>query len=228
MGVLTGELHKLVFGGSLATTEQWACSIHMMTQGAETANDSLWIELMQAPIKAWFERVGSGINGSARLEFIKLNRINKGPVGLNLPGGHYADPAASNTRFLSPAGLPHAQCGNAPPQLSQVVSFTTDILRGRASKGRIFPPTTVMIANSDIVGSNGQVFPAETTLMANSAQVLLAELNNATTNLTAAVWSNIGQVGRAIETVRVGRVVDTQRRRRANVSEDYIAASAPV
>lgn len=221
MGILTGELHKLVFGGSLCASEQWACSIHMMTAGVETEDDAAAIALMVAPIYDWFGRQASHINQQARLEWIKLNKINK-------PDGLYADAGSANTLYPGTVGLPAPANISGPPQITQVISFNTDIARGRGSKGRIYPPTVSGDSGGSFVETNGLTNLGRTLEMADSGQELLAELNNVVGNLTCVVWSQIGQVGRAIETVRVGRIVDTQRRRRNNLNESYVSATAPV
>lgn len=221
MGILTGELHKLVFGGSLATTETWACSIHMMTADLETVDPLTAIEAMDPPLRTWFTKIESYINQAARLEWIKLNKINK-------PDGLYADAGAANTFYPNPLMVPNAVHPYGSPQLSQCISFSTDVVRGRASKGRIYPPSITNGIGGSFVESNGLINTNQTGAMADAAQILLAELNNATPNLTCVVWSQVGQVGRAIETVRVGRVVDTQQRRRNNLVENYVPATAPV
>lgn len=221
MGVLTGELHKIVFGGPLYGSESWACSLHMMTADAETEEDALALPLLLPPINDWFLRQGTQMSPGAKLAFIKSNRVDK-------VTGHYSDATDSNTLFLDPV-INAPLTGHAPPQNTVALSWHTDIIRGRASHGRIFPPTASSnVGGTDLVGTDGRVTLPLTLGMADSAQELLAELNNATVNLTAVVWSQIGQTGRAIETVSCGRVTDTQRRRRRNLLEERVFAAAPV
>lgn len=221
MGILTGELHKLVFGGVLAGTETWSCSIHMGTDGAETENDHQAMLDMRLPIEDWFKRPGTAINPSARLNFIKLNKVNKAD-------GKYADGTDSQTLFFEPMVSPTGSSVSSPPQMTQALSWKTDIMRGRASKGRIYPPTSCLPNGTGSAGPDGLMTLESTQVMADSAQELLAELNNATTNLTCVVWSQVGQVMRAIEFVNCGRVVDTQQRRRRNLPELRVSALAPV
>lgn len=221
MSILTGELHKLVFGGKLAGTESWACSIHMATQGVETEPDAPALILMMPPIMDWFQRVDSRINTLASLDFAKLNRVDK-------VTGHYADPTDSVTFFPVPVGVPSGMGTTAPPQLTAALTWHSDIIRGHASKGRIYPPTTLVINTASQIDSTGRLAAANALQIANSAQELLSELNNATTNLTCVVWSQVAQVARAIEKVSCGRVIDTQRRRRANLLEEREFATANV
>lgn len=221
MGILTGELHKLVFGGTLATNDTWACSIHMATQDAETELDFPALSLVRPPLVDWFARGTSFLNQSATLDFIKLNKVNRAD-------GKYTDSTDANTLFNDPVLVAGGGHGYGPPQLSMALTWHTDIVRGRASKGRIYPPSSDQNVGTPLVDIAGHVDAAMALAAANSAQELLAELNNATTNLTCCVWSQVGQQARAIERVSVGRVIDTQRRRRSQLDEVRVFATAAV
>lgn len=221
MGILTGNLHKLVFGGILAGEETWACSIYMATQGAEVSEDGGNVLAFEQPIKDWFLRIPSGINQVARLDYLKCNQVNKAD-------GKYVNQAETFQGFYEPPVAADGGMLVAPPQISTALTWHTDKARGRNSKGRIYPPSTHGQGLGTWMGPDGLLNQNYALGMADSAQELLAELNNATTNLTAVVWSQIAQEARAIERVSCGRTVDTQLRRRRNLPEARVFATAAV
>lgn len=221
MGILTGNLHKVVFGGKLTQNEQWACSLHMATQGAEVSEDGGNVLAFDPVVKDWFLRQTSHINEAATLEYVKCNQVDR-VTGLYVNQGEtfvgFYDPIVP----ANPLGAP------APPQLSIALTWHTDLARGRASKGRIYPPSGTGYNSGSWIGGDGLLGAPQALECANSAQEFLAEMNNATTNLTAVVWSKIAQEARAIEQVSCGRVVDTQQRRRKSIPETRVFATAAV
>lgn len=221
MGVLTGELGKLVFGGRLAVDETWACSIHFCTGTIETLDDSILLPGYEAPLRDWFTRQYSYIAANATLDYIKFNQVNKSD-------GKYTASGESNTLVLAVPAVGGLGTKNTPPQLTQAVTWHTDVDRGRASKGRIYPPGNIFLADGAAMGSDGLTNQGFTGLMADSYQELLSELNAVSAEATACVWSQVGQTARAIERVSVGRVIDTQKRRRKNLGEERVFATAAV
>jgi hypothetical protein len=201
---VVGTLHKIVWGGTLAVTETWSCSVHFLSP---TAGD-LDTTLIKTAISQWMSRQTSRVNNTAMLDWIKVNAI--------VPTtGLYLDQANARTLFVVPAvsGL----AVSAIPQFTLAVSTTTDAVRGYASKGRFFPPTGDLEAN---VGDDGRILPGMVTPLATSAAQLITDLNGSNDG-ECVVFSKVGQTTREILGVRVGRVVDTQQRRRKNLVEDY-------
>jgi hypothetical protein len=107
------------------------------------------------------------------------------------------------------------------PQISTVVTLTTPLLRGKGSVGRMYlPPSGLRILVAD-----GRLDAAAAQAIANAAGTFITDLNG----LLDGDVSVFGQTGtgtaRDVTGVRVGRVLDTQRRRRNAIPEGYTFAS---
>lgn len=204
---VVGNLHKIVFGGSLATTETWSCSIHFLSPDSLDINSSL----LFSAVEQWFERSTSRINGNARLLWLKANQID--PLT-----GLYTSQIEAHTHFYAPVISPSNVNLWGPPNTSFAVSTVTPLLRGLASKGRFFPPT-----NAQDIADDGRGSLAGVGGMATSAAQLLTDINGAASG-SCVVFSKIGQLTTEMTGVRVGRVMDTQQRRRKNLIEEYVPA----
>lgn len=206
---ITGHLHKIVFGGTVGTTETWSCSLHFISPDAGVILPAVF----ESAIVQWFTRPDTKSNGTAVLEYIKCNEI--------VPTtGKYLDEAAANTLFLDPV-VPGASGGGAP-HLTAAVSTWTAAARGLGSKGRFFPPTGGVEGH---VGADGRLGTVIAQLMAASASQLITDINGDAIG-ECYVFSRQGQVALEISGTRVGRVLDTQQRRRKNLVEDH--QSVPV
>lgn len=115
---------------------------------------------------------------------------------------------------------------NMPPQIATVATLTTNLPRGRASKGRMFLPV-----NGFGVGTTGTITNSQQTAVATNLAAFLGAVD--------VNWSgeddvvNVSPVkllppyaGRIeiVMGVRVGNVYDTQRRRRNDIGETYVNA----
>jgi hypothetical protein len=166
-------------------------------------------------VAAWWARGASRISGYALLEMVKVNVIDV--------HGLYAD---KNNTFLyeAPTPIPGGSGSAAfAPQLSCAISLTTDVRRGPGSKGRFYPPIPSVSAEAD-----GLVDLAHAQTMADSALTLINDLNDLGPELVSVVSAvgsgNIEQV----TGVRVGRVIDTIRRRRSSIPESYVPAGGTI
>lgn len=213
--LIPGNLHKMVFGGTLATTETWACSIHFASPDAEPRDAAADLALCVGPVHAWFTSLDSHINQSARLDFLKLNQVNKGD-------GKYTSQQAANTFFWDPATVPHALNSNGPPQITAAVTWHSDLARGRGSKGRIYPPTNTAQNNTVQIDGFGHYGTNHGQEMAHSAGDLLRALNEQLDPMVAVVWSQIGQSAHRVERTSCGLAADTQLRRRKNIKEERV------
>jgi hypothetical protein len=161
-------------------------------------------------ITDWFTDPGSYIPGSVSLEWIKAVNI--------APDGTYSsDPV---TRALSATGgsVTTAQCSF----LSVALSFKTDGIGRRNKNGRVYPPN--FAAPLAVAGGAAITSTAQTDLVA-SAQELIAALSphGAEFEFLPSVISTKGGHER-ITKVRVGNVMDVQRRRKNAVPEVYMTA----
>lgn len=201
---VVGNLHKIAFGGRLATTEEWSCGIHFLSPTA----GPLATVLIETALEQWVQRATSCFPNFAWLDWLKVNQIN--PVT-----GLYTDPGNPRTFFF-----PIPKSGTAtpePPQNTVAISTYTAVLRGRASKGRFFPPFGLPPGAS--IGADGRLAALTATNLATSGAQLLTDLNGSNDGDTV-VFSKVGQITNSILGAKVGRVVDTQQRRRRNLVED--------
>nr|CRY96715.1 hypothetical protein [uncultured prokaryote] len=228
---MTYAPHALLrFGGRWFDTEEWSCSLRLITD--DNSNTvALWVaaltelepgtptelsEDIRGFVEAWFLRAGSGIANVARLDYVSLNAI--GPDGL------YADGGNPHTYEYAPGEAPTGPvAATALPQVTICVSLRTAQTRGAGTHGRFYPPTTIQTSATGRVGST----VAEG--MAASAATLLEDIGGIQEialagNPRVAVVSDIGSPGpaRIVTRVLVGNVFDTQRRRRAQLEEVYV------
>lgn len=205
----TDHLLKLVWGGRLFDTEQWTCSLHLISVDSPSTDSSA---LFQAPISAWFQASESYINKGARLDYVKANEID--PITL-----HYVDPGFTSEYLYVPSVGPALSAASGFGQDSLVISLATAAARGRASKGRFYPPSSQI----NLPDNTGAIQATVATTIAVKAVALLDGINAAST-AKVCVFSHIGQTARTVTGVRVGRVMDTQRSRRSSLEEQYVTA----
>lgn len=221
---ITGHLHRIVVGGKLAASETWSMSLHYLTP--TIGKLAIAGPLIDA-FKAWFVTPSIGVNTLATLDWCKANeldplaRINPPDpkTGLPRPASppytRYLDTGAMNELVLSPGSVPGTGSMAGPPQCTIAISLTTPYLRGLAHAGRIYPPSAVMVE------SDGRNSAVPTGNSATAAALLIGAINSSNGGQVV-VYSGVrGQTANVVNGVRVGRVVDTQRRRRRNLVEDY-------
>lgn len=208
---ITGVLHKIVWGGRLATTEQWTCSIHFLSP----VNQIGVPLLMVTALTEWMGRSSSKCSSLAFLDYIKFNAIDP-------QTGKYLDATKTGEGFLGQGALggqPPVQGQNVSgdPAVSVAASTVTNARRGRASKGRFYPPSSVQ--NNEF-GLDGHLSDSLCTTMATSAAQLITDLNGAADG-SCVVFSKIGQSTNEIVGIRVGSIADHQSRRRRQLKEKY-------
>jgi hypothetical protein len=133
--------------------------------------------------------------------------------------GLYGDGQAKE--FLRPSvqtGVP----GIGLPQATVVATLTTDTPRGLANEGRMYLPST-----SNLPASDGRL-SGQTVVGIRDAVIAFINAVDAVGIGSVSVFSKgtpmlPNGVARDVTGVRIGRVVDTQRRRRNSIPELYIA-----
>lgn len=204
---IANQLWKLSWGGPLFGTEQWNCSLYF--NGPIVAGPASNFETALSTFH------GSGtanMAAAAVLTYIKFNQID--PVT-----GKYLSAGISDTHFLA---IPKPGTGtNAPGQNCLAISTTTAMARGYAHIGRFYAPTG---GSALTVDATGRMTTTLANAYATTSKALLLACNTVT-GAEAVVYSKTGQVVHAITGVRVGRVLDTQRRRRTSLIEDPQAQS---
>lgn len=206
MGVI-----NLSFGGRLYA-DIWQCTLHLGDGGA-AANVTLGddtLQAMKAALVKWFG--AQNISAATTLYWLKANAID--PVSrkyLNETGSVGLDWSAAPTASTSST--------NVPPQLTICASLLTEATRGLAARGRFYPPPT-----SVTLSATGMIESGTRDTLVGAHQTLIRDLNalpGAVIGPYDVVVLGRGGVTRPVQRVRVGSVVDTQRRRRSALQEIY-------
>lgn len=216
----------LQFGGSLFSADQWSCSLRIalggegsiVPVGTGILND--WarenIDDLAADVAAWMADPESKNSTAARLEYVKCNAIAE--------NGRYASQEETILVEFSGTDRPVGTRTQGPGQNTLCVSLLTSLSRGRASRGRFFPPTGAM----NIDANTGKVSASDAAGVAVGAQTLLDAIANEPgidlQSPRVVVASDLGSPGpvRSVTRVAVGDVLDTQRRRRESLDEVYV------
>lgn len=218
----------MTWGGPLATTEQWSCGVRFaaLPNGdpapptdvtpAEFLLLSNQIDEVWARLVTWFQsgNTGAAIGALAQLSWCKLALIGE-------DGDYAAEPAAYETTPVNPPVTT-----TLPPQCAYVVSLRSGLSLGRANYGRFYVPTPTWTVGQ----TNGLATEAQATQARTAAKTMLrgveADLQVQLSTLRLALMSNLGfGQTKLVTDLGVGRVIDTQRRRRNKLNEGMALAS---
>lgn len=211
----------LVWGGTLPGGEQWTNSLRMAeTENIITGNDTAgWdVEALlthyDTVIQAHHANSSAYISSRAKLTFVKFNRVDV--------AGHYVDETTFLHEFAPVNG--GAVDVHYPNQICIAITLTTAASRGLACKGRIYAPLPV----AAVVEADGLISNAAATSIAGAYKTFVEALADVPGVDTAnspgvCVMSKVGSgETRRVNGLRVGRVLDTQRRRRNALGENYV------
>ena len=210
---------RIVFGGALYDhTEQWSCSLGLHRwSGSDPVPTPASVA---TTIENWFAGSTMRISGAATLEYLKLNEIDG--------EGHYKDKSNTAQKLW---GMPYPKGGidrtsvggTVFPQLTVAVSLQTAAQRGYASKGRFFLPVPCIDADQ-----KGRIDATTAGNMATATAGMLQAINN-TISVDRTGWQisvlSASGAARHVTGVRIGNVMDTQRRRRESWPEVYYSAA---
>lgn len=215
------------WGGNLGINEIWSNRVRIGLYGdalvtpfpnLPLANDWAADNLNDVAddVVAWFTNVDSAHNQYATLEFVKVNGV--GSNGLQ-------DPGVPTNEWVPTGAAPTGTAAPWPFQIAMAVTMDTSVSRGLASKGRIYVPSGNLGVNND-----GRVNDATTAALAAAAADFFSNLNNqpgVDTQDPRVIIASRGNEAvvngpmREVNSVRVGNVPDTQRRRRNQLVELY-------
>ena len=218
----------LQFGGRLGQTsgETWSNTIRFV----ETSTD---VAEMQALAATWLPELvpaitqvmtAGGYSNAAWLDFIKANAV----------GADGRQPNTSTNAWFAGDDFTavNGSLTAGPFQVAMAISFTTQAVRGIGSKGRVYVPTGSIEQGTSFDGQTGLISVAQATAWRDAWATFLQTLDDNPgpdfANLRAAVVSSRGSDPgnwHTINGVRVGRVPDTQRRRRNALQENYTATA---
>lgn len=203
----------LTWGGTLFGVETWSNGLRMSHPQSSSAQlmygwAQQYIEDAAAAITTWWKSGALFANNRAHLTWVKMQ-----PVDIN---GKYYNGQDTNEILLTSPGDPGGGARQAA-QLAIVHTLLTDRPRGLASHGRIYVPCGMAVQD------DGLMFPTDCMSMATATATLiesLASMDDPALGTNVQVMSKRG-ISSTVTRVGVGRVIDTQRRRRRNLPEEY-------
>jgi hypothetical protein len=206
--------HQYVqFGGTLPGSEQWSCGLRLApVSGVTPAQDQAFCDSIATKISDYFQRATTWILPAAKLTWVKVN-----PIDVE---GHYMFPTTIQKLFTSTVSGGKNLAQYTPNQIALAVTLTTDVLRGPAHQGRFYLPLPALLpTNNDGTLDVTQVGEVKT-----STNTFIADLNAISANYDVAVFSRKSGAAthRLVQGVKVGRVLDTIRRRRNKLTEKYV------
>lgn len=210
---------KLTFGGDLQDTDEvWTCGFHIGRESANTTQSdlenigSLQITAMADSIKTFFTHPQTRVPSKYRLQWVKMAAIGTNGKYLGAPVEYY---------YTTP-GVGSSVSGFVP-QNSSVFTIVSDKFKDPGKYNRFYLP-----AATPLGAGNFKLTAAQTQDMATRLAVLLNDINIALTvelsGIAVRVVSQKSGIYRSIDHARVGDIIDTQRRRRNALREEYSEA----
>lgn len=205
-------LSGTMFGG----VEEWSTGFFLGEENADaTEPTQAAADQIRDAWATFFTAGGSLVSNNYAFTQVKMASIGSdghtisSSVKYSYPGSAVVGSTASNTH---------------PPQCAVVVTLLSDRPRGKASKGRMYLP-----GFSGNIMDNGKIDSPDVNSIAENLKTFFDSMTNDADIpdelILAAKWSGPLNVIPAqndyVETIRVGDVVDTQRRRRNGLAEVY-------
>jgi hypothetical protein len=212
----------LQWGGSLPGGEEWSCGLRFAATEGITVPIGVVADWdyeamldMFVPIVSDFHHDSlMGISSRANLEFLKFNRIDV--------TGHYSE-SITHQRVVGPLGG-GLSSGHPANQVALVVTLTTAVTRGPAHAGRFYLPMPCFTPSTD-----GLITIATAAAAATRVKGFIEALSDwpgidiASDGGVCIMSRKAGAPAtRRVDGAKVGRVLDTQRRRRRSLREQYL------
>nr|CRY96590.1 hypothetical protein [uncultured prokaryote] len=205
---------KVVASGSMRDSDEiWTCSWSLADPNegndAEQPGPIVVGDIADA-VRGWFIAPANGISALCNLEQVKVNLVDV--------NGRYADESNTYSTEFDPAPQGPKSGAPWPNQCTVCITLRSAKRRGPGAYGRFYPPMPIAT-----MGTDGRMGLQDATDRADGAAELVAQLNATAGGVLKVV--NASQVGAGsfslVTKVRVGRVPDTQQRRRNDLDEDY-------
>lgn len=209
---------KLTFSGSISGQDTWSNSLSLSSENFEGSADlfeDLEPSQFATAATAFYRGTSGGMATYNTLDQIKMALIGVDGKTIGEPKVYYYSTPQAGT-----------YSGSVIPQASIAVSLVTDLPRGLASKGRIFLPSGF----GDVGNTDGKLSTVTTNAIATRTKTFLDAINTIGDSVVPAgaiaITSNVrtGAVN-TVTGVRVGNLVDVQRRRRNRLTETYVDAA---
>lgn len=209
MGNFDAAHTYIQWGGKLPGGEDWSCGLRMarVTTGSPEISDTD-ADALAEKVHAFHQATGAQIASGALLSFVKVN-----PIDVT---GHYMTNPSREKVYADLPGGGGSQV--YPNQVAWAVTLSTGLTRGPAHRGRFFLPLPTCA-----LGTDGLVSAANATTLSSAADGFITNLNTVNSAWKVAVFSRKdgAPTHRLVTGCDIGRVLDTQRRRRRKLTEDY-------
>lgn len=209
---------KLSWGGSMADGEEiWTCGLHFANQnadvlgGAWTSIDETVMSDIAEAISTMHGTSGLSIPQDVRLEWVKVALIGRDGRYEKAPKEH-----------IYPIFKPGGTTGAYIPQVATVVTLQSDKYKDPGKFNRYYVPSLGPTGSGDYKHTK-----AKTDSIAEANSTMLNELNNIFDGLSGQMGLRAAAVNQRtasyeyITKVKVGSILDTQRRRRNKLVEEY-------
>lgn len=208
---MAARLHLRIVGTlGVPVVEQWSIGVNFAASGGSGVGEQAVVQAHAQAVADWIE-TATAFQGALdeMSNAAVINRVET--YGYNFTGPAAASGVGLVTPFRAGSGST-----NAPFQVARCVTLNTS-LPGARNRGRFYVPA--MGAN---IGDNGKVNPPPGYLAAWAALFIQAEtLWGGTAPIELGVYSAVADVVTPVTSLRVGDVLDTQRRRRDSLVETY-------
>jgi len=198
------------WGGKLPGNEQWSCGFRLRKKSAGVIDSGAGLLVgISSALATYHGSPSTHLAFAASMSYVKVNA-----VGVD---GKYLGAGTNQALFPdTPGGV-----GGNPPfpnQVTLAVSLTTGFSRGPAHRGRFYLPLP-----AQILQTTGTITPTAAALVSEATDTLITSVNAVNADYEMAVFSRkSGAAGnRKITGNLVGVVLDTQRRRRRSLAENY-------
>jgi hypothetical protein len=185
-----------VFGTVAQPLEEWSFRVNAQPWLSTTAGGT-------AMAQAWATHLAPRIRDNVRLTDVRIYDVNE--LGESGP---------PRTQWKGDTVATGGTTGHLPPQCALAVSLN-GVSRFSNERGRFYLPSPAVTA-----GTAGDIGAGTATDISNSAASFLSAVNTAMGGPKCAVASTKGTLT-IVTSVRVGRVIDTIRSRRASLDEKY-------
>lgn len=207
------EFTRVTFGGSIADgQDEWNCgfALELLPDGLDWATSAAAVstDIKDLIVDFWTDPLLSTPQG-ATLDYVKLAHIDTDGTYMEAPVVVPVSPT------------PGALAGNYVPQISTVVTLQSNKYKDPGKYNRFYLPVGNLTGTGDY-----QLSTIEQGRLLTAAQTLFNGINAITTGGTTIVTicasnSSLVTTVEPAVFVKVGRVLDTQRRRRNKISESY-------
>ena len=216
--VYAHKVNRVTFSGTMfGAAEEWSTGFWLGEEGLDaTVPSQAGADALLGLWTTFFENALSRISSNYVTTQVKVAHINTNGT-TDQANVVYAYPGSTLDGGVSTETL--------PPQCSVVVTLMSDRPRGLASKGRMYLPGI-----ASLPGANGKLSSTVTGNIATQIETFFngvrAHADIPDDPILAAkgtgLFPELTAQNDYIETLKVGDVIDTQRRRRNGLSEVYV------